>query len=206
MKKKIISLLTALVVVSFACVSAFAAGSVTEVAAQKPVTETVEVNGANVHVVTNTKTDAVAAEHKESARNFVGEKIQKAEKISFMDVSLQDDAGNIVALPEGSTIDITFNIGSGVTGDVRVMHWNGKAWEDVTIAGSLNTAAGTVQGRFSSLSPVALVYTAANETPATSGNGNAEAPKTGDAAMVTMAWVALAAAGAGAGFASRKKK
>lgn len=206
MKKKIVSLLMALVVVSFACVSAFAAGSVTEVAAQKPVTETVEVNGVKVHVVTNTKTDAVAAEHKESARKFVGEKIQKTEKISFMDVSLQDDAGNIVAVPEGSTIDITFNIGSGVTGDVRVMHWNGKAWEDVTIAGSLNTAAGTVQGRFSSLSPVALVYTAANETPATPGNGNSEAPKTGDAGMVTMAWVALAAAGAGAGFVSRKKK
>lgn len=206
MKKKIISLLMALVVVSAFCVSAFAAGSVTEVAAQKPVTETVEVNGAKVHVVTNIKTDAVAAEHKESARKFASEKIANAQKISFMDVSLQDDAGNIVAVPEGSTIDITFNIGSGVTGDVRVIHWNGKAWEDVTVAGSLNTAAGTVQGRFSSLSPVALVYTAASENPVTPDAGSNEAPKTGDAGMVTMAWMALATAGVGAGFASRKKK
>ncbi len=206
MKKKVVSLLMALAMVSLVCVSAFAAGSVTEVAAQKPVTETVEVNSAKVHVVTNTKTDAVTAEHKESARKVVGEKIQNAEKISFMDVSLQDDAGNTVAVPAGSTIDITFNIGSGVTGDVRVMHWNGKEWEDVTVAGSLNTAAGTVQGRFSSLSPVALVYTAAKETPTTPETGNSESPKTGDAGMVTLAWVALAAAGAGAGFASRKKK
>ncbi len=206
MKKKVISLLMALVVVSFACVSAFAAGSVTEVAAQKPVTETVEVNGVKVHVVTNTKADAVAAELKESARKVASEKIPNAEKISFMDVSLQDDAGNTVAVPAGSSVDVTFNIGSGVTGDVRVMHWNGKEWEDVTVAGSLNTAAGTVQGHFSSLSPVALVYTAAKETTANPGSNNAESPKTGDAGMVTLAWVALATAGAGAGFVSRKKK
>lgn len=99
---------------------------------------------------------------------------------------------------------ITFTkdtIKAGVS-DVRVLHYTGSVWEDVTVDGSADLNAHTVTGRFTSLSPVIIIAKVAATT--TDATGVATSPKTG----VESTWGIWAVAGlvlAGAAVVTAKK-
>lgn len=90
-----------------------------------------------------------------------------------------------ITLGSGATIDVTIPYDPTLLppgfneANVKFFHWNGAAWQDVTL--SVDTAANTVTGRLTSLSPVVAGYTSVAPQPggnvpggggaATSGGG-----------------------------------
>ncbi len=86
-------------------------------------------------------------------------------------------------IPEGGTLEVTFTVKeAGPKDKLYVFHYDGSKWE-VVGEGTGNT----VVGKFTSLSPVAIVV-----VPATSD----ESPKTGEGNMVLVAAAVMMMAGA----------
>lgn len=216
MRKRVIAVLCAAVMVLGAATTAFAAPSP---AVPGVVTGTSEVVDADGNVVEGLEIKDVPEEYKE-----VVEEIKDIEKIKELlgdefEEGMQVVDVKDVTVPEGTKfpVTITFTV-TGVTkgSKVKVLHYDTdkKEWEVIeAIAGD-----GTITATFESLSPVAFVVdkkaVEANQSSAgttnidTSGSSGASAtsPKTGETPVGTYAGIIAVFAAIGMGIAYYKKR
>ncbi len=152
MKKKFISVVTALMVLAMG----------TTVSAASPTTQagTPEYYKAAVESVTNAEGVAV------NVTAASEEQVKSAEAVENVSVKAVFEVP--IKLAEGQTVTLTFTMKEEVGANVQVLHWNGTAWESDSISG-VKVEGKKVTATFSSLSPVAIVekteVAAASETP-----------------------------------------
>ena len=187
MKKKMVALFAALMVLSMTT-PVFAAPSVTAEDIAKPVESAVAVvNGQQVKLTVEKVEGKTLETVYEKVEKAVAQSTNKAEKqsvVAVVNVSLPTG----VKMPEGG-IEITFDVDGVVAGD-KIYLLHGKAdgtWETITPS---KVADGKVTAKFTSLSPVAIVkVTGAAASPQT-GVPFVVAPVT---ALVCVAGVAVCA-------------
>ncbi len=197
MKKLICMALATALVVCLGC-GVFAAGSATNTvntATSGTTTFTVDrSSGNNVPAKTQIATDA---------KGKVA--IANVSSITVLDsFDLSTTAGNIDAT--NGTV-IRFTLSGTPDANTRVMHYENNAWVDVTCGYSANY----VEGKFKSLSPVALVQ-ATVTAPAAAATGSSESssavaasPKTGETNYVGLAAFMAVVAGGCAYIVAKKK-
>lgn len=193
MKKKIMPVLAALMVLAMSTTVFAANSSTTDTAKgealEKAVSETV-VDGKKVE--TKAVTEKTVLDAAENAATT-----EKGTLKAVVDVT------GITASKE-KPVTITFTV-PGVSGDVEVLHWDGAKWEKDSVSG-VKVENGKVTATFTSLSPIAIVEKKAAEnkptTPPSNNNNTANttttatSPKTADVAPVLPMFAVICAAGA----------
>ncbi len=185
MKRRVIALMGAVLLVASMSMTAMAAPSVSaEVSGIVSATDTkgaVDVEGADAKIVVTelgaSQPEAVPA-IKETAtlKEVLGNKFETGMQVADLkEVKVVGDGE--VTFP----VTITFKVNGVKAGDeVYVLHYTGTAWEN--LGGTAGD--GTITAKFNSLSPVAFVVKATSTSP-----------KTGTPVMMAVAAVALGAAG-----------
>ena len=169
MKKKLISLVGAVMLVVAMATSAMAApvSSVQESIMPEIKGEIVASNGDKVTATISEPTQSI--DLKDEAVSKLVADVKNATVHSIFDVTLDNEA----VFANGGSVKIPFTV-AGIAGkDVVVLHYNGTAWEVVpsTVSGNVVTAT------FTSLSPVAIVVGDAQTGGGT--QGGVQSPETG---------------------------
>lgn len=124
----------------------------------------------------------------------------KADEISILD-SMEINLADGVEVSEANPLYLTFSF-PGVTANTKafVLHFVNGAWkvEETTVAD------GTITGKFTSFSPVAIVVETSTLNSSVLGSDRATSPRTGDSSRVVI-MLAVAAALCGGCVAARKK-
>lgn len=169
MKKKLISLAGAVMLVVAMATSAMAApvSSVQESIMPEIKGEIVASNGDKVTATISETTQSI--DLKDEAVSKLVADVKNATVHSIFDVTLDNEA----VFANGGSVKIPFTV-AGIAGkDVVVLHYNGTAWEVVTSTVSGNVVTAT----FTSLSPVAIVVGDAQTGGGT--QGGVQSPETG---------------------------
>ncbi|HIW21122.1 MAG TPA: hypothetical protein H9887_03775 [Candidatus Dorea intestinavium] len=204
MKRRVMALISAVVLMFAMGITATAADSVTGngVVAGTGVASATDKNGNNVKLIVSSVpsqyADAVAEVKTASKlKELLGDAyVDTMEVVGVYDVSVEGEA----EFP----ITATFTI-SGVTKNTKVatLHYDTTkgAWEKVaSTAGD-----GTITATFNSLSPVAFVVDKATTSAATTGSTTGTSPKTNGTTMtLALALISLVAAGSVVYLAKRK--
>ena len=176
--KKLLRVTLVLAMVLCLSITAFAAGSTTDVAG---VAKAVDSNGNEVQI---TAADSSVKLTAEDAAAIIKDVAAKDLSVVY----LQDLSADV------TPVTITFSVAGATAKDtVYVFHYNGTSWDLVA-----KCAGNAVSATFDSLSPVALVLEKGASDTGTS-------PKTGEQMMVLYSGIVIALAGAVA-FTAYKKK
>lgn len=200
--KKVFSAVLALVLAFSMTVCAFAAPSPTSTT-NGTITSATDADGNAIDVDGNLKVDqdfaqasaeekdAVADIKTEAGFSAIADKLQlpNKEKLSVLVVF---DARWIGAGSPVFPVVLEFKVaGLKSTSTAHVLHFANGAWEEVTVEGSIK--AGSISGKFNSLSPVAVVVD--EDTLSTTSSGDSTSPKTYDGGVTAAVLIALLAMG-----------
>lgn len=204
MRKRVLSLITAVVLVLAMGITATAAGSVSVNGVVTGVASAKDKNGNDVRIVVSAVKDedkAIVDEVRTAA------KLKELLGDAYVDTMSVIGAYDVRVVGEGEIafpVTVTFNVsGIKASSKIATLHYdtNKGAWE------VLNSTAGegTITAVFNSLSPVAFVADKNTTDTTVSGATTGKSPQTNGTTMaVVLAVIALAAAGSVVYLAKRK--
>ena len=205
MRRKLMALVSAVVLAAATVTTAFAAPSVTVSGVVSGIQSATDKNGNEVGIrienISETDFTAEEAAAVEEIKNIDKVKeVMEAAGVTFEEGMQVVDIKNVIA-PEGTEfpVTITFKV-AGVTANSRVavLHFDTAkgAWEVV----ESKAGEGTITATFNSLSPVAFVV-----DKDTAANG-ATSPQTGEPITLALAGLAICAGAVGMGVTAKRRK
>ena len=205
MRRKLMALVSAVVLAAATVTTAFAAPSVTVSGVVSGIQSATDKSGNEVAIkvenVSETNFTAEETAAVEESKNIDKVKeVMEAAGVTFEEGMQVVDIKNVIA-PEGTEfpVTITFKV-AGVTANSRVavLHFDTAkgAWEVV----ESKVGEGTITATFTSLSPVAFVV-----DKDTAANG-ATSPQTGEPITLALAGLAICAGAVGMGITAKRRK
>ena len=205
MRKKLMALVSAVVLAAATVTTAFAAPSVTVSGVVSGIQSATDKNGNEVGIrIENVSETNFTAEETTAVEEIKSidkvKEVMEAAGVTFEEGMQVADIKNVIA-PEGTEfpVTITFKV-AGVTAKSRVavLHFDTAkgAWEVV----ERKAGAGTITATFNSLSPVAFVV-----DKDTAANG-ATSPQTGEPITLALAGLAICAGAVGMGVTAKRRK
>lgn len=196
MKKRVMALICAAMLVGSMSLTALAAPSVSGGVVKEETTQATTKDNVKVDVVVqkvSEENQKKADEIKDTAN--LKKELEKHNAyeagMKVVDVKEVKVTGTISAAQW--PITITFKVNGVKAGDkVICLHWTGTEWEKI----DTTTGEGTVTAKFNSLSPVAFVKV---------DTGSSTSPTTGEPIMVVWAIAAIVAGAAGIAYTSKKR-
>ncbi len=196
MKKRVMALICAAMLVGSMSLTALAAPSVSGEVVKEETTQATTKDNVKVDVVVqkvSEENQKKADEIKDTAN--LKKELEKHNAyeagMKVVDVKEVKVTGTISA--DQWPITITFKVNGVKAGDkVICLHWTGTEWEKI----DTTTGEGTVSAKFNSLSPVAFVKV---------DTGSTTSPTTGEPIMVVWAIAAIVAGVAGIAYTSKKR-
>lgn len=205
MRKKLMALVSAVVLAAATVTTAFAAPSVTVSGVVSGIQSATDKNGNEVGIrIENVSETNFTAEETTAVEEIKSidkvKEVMEAAGVTFEEGMQVVDIKNVIA-PEGTEfpVTITFKV-AGVTANSRVavLHFDTAkgAWEVV----ESKAGEGTITATFNSLSPVAFVV-----DKDTAANG-ATSPQTGEPITLALAGLAVCAGAVGMGVTAKRRK
>lgn len=205
MRKKLMALVSAVVLAAATVTTAFAAPSVTVSGVVSGIQSATDKNGNEVGIrIENVSETDFTAEETTAVEEIKSidkvKEVMEAAGVTFEEGMQVVDIKNVIA-PEGTEfpVTITFKV-AGVTANSRVavLHFDTAkgAWEVV----ESKAGEGTITATFNSLSPVAFVV-----DKDTAANG-ATSPQTGEPITLALAGLAICAGAVGMGVTAKRRK
>lgn len=205
MRKKLMALVSAVVLAAATVTTAFAAPSVTVSGVVSGIQSATDKNGNEVGIrIENISETDLTAEETTAVEEIKSidkvKEVMEAAGVTFEEGMQVVDIKNVIA-PEGTEfpVTITFKV-AGVTANSRVavLHFDTAkgAWEVV----ESKAGEGTITATFNSLSPVAFVV-----DKDTAANG-ATSPQTGEPITLALAGLAICAGAVGMGVTAKRRK